>query len=460
MPIDEYTLRRQIVAAIPQTICHWLINYKDLSISTSTVVEWVDAVERRERELLERDAYDATVSTTKRTTLGSTRYYRSTTNSGSRTPRTSTTTANAETTGESNATKAQTDIGNKPKSFNKPRTSDRGTPSRQPVSERQRVPLADIVCHACGKKGHYKGSKECSKTPSSARMHAMGADADSEEQPHAEEDDASEANFDGEEYSEDDDFGPTEVETPLDDVGTGAVIATLHLDEVEDEDDDKVVYVANMATQKTSSTSDTTVATELLKSVKTNYEVRGSGTKPRHVGKTKGQLKADSNVDWASNSNVNRTHPGDGRTAPPRRQGLSTLVKVNGIEAYTCWDTGSELDAITPDFIRAVGITSTPKSEPLRIRLGTKGSTSRTSYEAKPMLDFGHSKSEHALDVVNLDRWDLLLGSPFCNRHGVVLDYESRTIRWGNTVLNALTREEEAAIRKGDKTARLHTIGK
>jgi hypothetical protein len=62
MPIDEYTLRRQIVAAIPQTICHWLINYKDLSISTSTVVEWVDAIERHERELLEREAYNASVS--------------------------------------------------------------------------------------------------------------------------------------------------------------------------------------------------------------------------------------------------------------------------------------------------------------------------------------------------------------------------------------------------------------
>lgn len=70
MPIDEYTLRKQIVAAILQTICHWLINYKDLSISTSMVVEWVNAIERHEHELLEREAYNATVRTAKRTTLG------------------------------------------------------------------------------------------------------------------------------------------------------------------------------------------------------------------------------------------------------------------------------------------------------------------------------------------------------------------------------------------------------
>ena len=46
MLINEYTLRRQIVTAIPQTIRHWLINYKNLLTLTSTVVKWVDAVEQ------------------------------------------------------------------------------------------------------------------------------------------------------------------------------------------------------------------------------------------------------------------------------------------------------------------------------------------------------------------------------------------------------------------------------
>ena len=39
MPIDEYTLQRQIVVAIPQMICMWLIEHEDLSMSTLTVVE-------------------------------------------------------------------------------------------------------------------------------------------------------------------------------------------------------------------------------------------------------------------------------------------------------------------------------------------------------------------------------------------------------------------------------------
>jgi hypothetical protein len=72
------------------------------------------------------------------------------------------------------------------------------------------------------------------------------------------------------------------------------------------------------------------------------------------------------------------------------------------------------------------------------------------------MLDFGNTKFQHALDVVNLDQWDLLLGSPFCNQYGVMLDYETRTVCFGNTVINALSREEDAAIRKGNQNPRLH----
>ena len=131
-------------------------------------------------------------------------------------------------------------------------------------------------------------------------------------------------------------------------------------------------------------------------------------------------------------------------------------IKINGVEAYTCWDSGSELDAISSDFTRAVGIKPTPKKNSLRIRLGTKGSESATSYESTPVLDFGNTKVIRSLDVVNLDRWDVLLGNPFCNQYGVVLDYKNRTIRFGNTTVKALSHEEEAVVRKGGKNPRLH----
>ena len=65
MVIDEYTLRRHIVEAIPQSICDWLIEHKGLSTSMSTVAEWVEAVEIRKREILKKEAYNNNNATMK-----------------------------------------------------------------------------------------------------------------------------------------------------------------------------------------------------------------------------------------------------------------------------------------------------------------------------------------------------------------------------------------------------------
>src|SRR5271170_2066135 len=73
MPIEEFTLRRQILTAIPQSICNWLIMYNDLSTSTSPVADWVNAIECRERELLEQEAYTASLAAAKRVTFNASR---------------------------------------------------------------------------------------------------------------------------------------------------------------------------------------------------------------------------------------------------------------------------------------------------------------------------------------------------------------------------------------------------
>src|SRR6266849_3020693 len=389
MPIDEYMLRKQIIAAIPQTICHWLINYKDLSISTSTAVEWVNAIERRERELLEREAYNAIVQTAKRTTLSTQRNRTTYATSSARTP--STSNVRFANTARQYGSKTVAAKGTTANATATPRTSDRRTPSEHQVPVRQKVPLTEIVSHACGKKGHYKGSRECPKTPSSARLHTMGTETEMEEPSSAENPETPEDIFDGEEYDGEEDFGPTEEEPETDDIGTGAVIASIHVEEEEnEEEDDLVVYAATMATSSSEKLeNDEKVATELMKSIKEDYEVRGSGIKLRPIGKTKGQLKANSTREWASNSNIRTNRPYNSDKQLINRQGLPALVKVNGVEAYTCWDSGSELDAISPDFTRATGIRPKSKENALKIRLGTKGSGATTSYEATPTLEFG-----------------------------------------------------------------------
>ena len=142
----------------------------------------------------------------------------------------------------------------------------------------------------------------------------------------------------------------------------------------------------------------------------------------------------------------------------PNRQGLAALVKINCIKAYMCWDTSSELDAISPDFTWATGIKPKPKESTLMIHLGTRGSSASTSYKITPKLDLGNTRIDHMLNVVNLNRWDLLLGNPFCNQYGVVLNYKNCTICFGNTVINVLSCEEEATACRGKRKLPLHVI--
>ena len=216
----------------------------------------------------------------------------------------------------------------------------------------------------------------------------------------------------------------------------GAMIASMQI--VKESDDPLHVAAITAA----SAAGDVSLANDIVTAVKNQYELWGSGHAPKPTGRTAKQIKDDSKKNWASQTNV---RPARVQTDQINRQGLTAIIKVKGLDVYTCWDSGSELDAITPDFTRAAEMDHLTKAELLDICLATKGSGSATSYEARPELTIGDLKVCHGLDIVNLDRYDVLLGSPFCNKYKVKLDYGDRTIRFGNTVIKALSKEEETA---------------
>jgi hypothetical protein len=171
----------------------------------------------------------------------------------------------------------------------------------------------------------------------------MGTDVEVEELIPTKDVKLEEELYDRREYDGDNDFGPAEVTPESDDVGTGAIIASSHIE--SEQDNNEVIYIATMAALNNPKSNNVTVVMELIKSIKEDYETRGSGLKPRPMGRTNQQLKANSAKEWASNSNIKSIKPGSSSKTPIQRQ-----VKVNGMEAYTCWDSGLELDAISPDF--------------------------------------------------------------------------------------------------------------
>jgi hypothetical protein len=151
---------------------------------------------------------------------------------------------------------------------------------------------------------------------------------------------------------------------------------------------------------------------------------------------------------WASNVNLK---PNMMKGPHPKVQighCPTAVLKVNGIEAFICFDWGSELNTISPDFIWAIRIKPIAKETSINIHLAMKGSTSMTLYEVEVNLNLGNATMDHPLKILNLDRWDMILGSYFCECYNVHIDYGNNTIKIGETTINALSKDEEASTRK------------
>jgi len=147
-------------------------------------------------------------------------------------------------------------------------------------------------------------------------------------------------------------------------------------------------------------------------------------------------------------SNVRRKTPVNSEqpTRSSRLQAtLAAEVEINGTRALTLFDSGSTTDSITPEFAFATKAPQIRLEEQIILQLGCVGSRSKISYGTKVPIDFGGVKENIYFDLVNIDRYDCIIGTPFMNTYGVCLDFGTRTIRLNGTQIKAFTFDEEQA---------------
>ena len=88
------------------------------------------------------------------------------------------------------------------------------------------------------------------------------------------------------------------------------------------------------------------------------------------------------------------------------------------------------------------------------LQLGTVGSRASINFGTKPKVDF-HSITSRSyyFDIVNIDRYDCILGTPFMRRYGIKLDFDVDAIVLRDKSVKALMPVEESfqAIIKGRK---------
>ncbi|KAH9832163.1 uncharacterized protein C8Q71DRAFT_714326 [Rhodofomes roseus] len=151
---------------------------------------------------------------------------------------------------------------------------------------------------------------------------------------------------------------------------------------------------------------------------------------------------------WLYDSKIRRTSdPNDQPKRDPETQRtLCAEVEVNGIKAYTLFDTGCTTDAISPELAYLAKADRVDLKEQINLQLGTKGSRTTINYGALPRIRIGPIDGVNYMDVVDIDRYDVVLGTTFCNEHNVVLDFRKREIWIDGVAIPAYTAIQEAEV--------------
>jgi RNase H-like domain found in reverse transcriptase/Integrase zinc binding domain/Reverse transcriptase (RNA-dependent DNA polymerase) len=131
---------------------------------------------------------------------------------------------------------------------------------------------------------------------------------------------------------------------------------------------------------------------------------------------------------------------------------MAALVKVNSLEAYALLNTRSTTVSVTHDFAHVVSLDVQQLENPVVLQLGTVGSRSMINYGARTHIKFGSITEENTyVNVVNIDRYDMIIRTPFMWRHRFVLDFDKNTLStrpWGHTIPTLTSGQEDLMLAK------------
>lgn len=113
---------------------------------------------------------------------------------------------------------------------------------------------------------------------------------------------------------------------------------------------------------------------------------------------------------------------------PEDRECLATYVKIEKCEAWALWDSGSTMTGITPSFVHVADMGVFPLKDPHIMQLGTIGSRALINYGPDILVKAPGIKDKAYVDVVNFDRYDMIIGTPFMHMNKVILDFENNVV--------------------------------
>ena len=121
------------------------------------------------------------------------------------------------------------------------------------------------------------------------------------------------------------------------------------------------------------------------------------------------------------------------RSRPLRKcndnQAIWVFWEIGGTKAHCLIDSGCEGIMISLNFIRAAKIEPFPLDKPIGIQLAVTGSNSVINYSANATIKYEGRESKEYFDIINIDYYDAILGTPFLRKHKVIIDFMNNCLR-------------------------------
>ncbi|PBK93504.1 hypothetical protein ARMGADRAFT_1079814 [Armillaria gallica] len=114
------------------------------------------------------------------------------------------------------------------------------------------------------------------------------------------------------------------------------------------------------------------------------------------------------------------------RPIPRDKRCLVTALDVNGLEAVTLWDSGSTSTAMSPTFADISKAVIARLRNPVVLQLGTVGSRAKINFGTYSRIDSKGFTGPKYFDVVNIDKYNIIVGTPFMHKNKVVLDFKKK----------------------------------
>lgn len=113
---------------------------------------------------------------------------------------------------------------------------------------------------------------------------------------------------------------------------------------------------------------------------------------------------------------------------------LVVVVHINGRPARALIDSGSLADFMSLTLAEQLRVPLKQLEKPLTIQLAVQGSRSKVNYGANTRFQYQGIDAQRYFDVINLQNYDLILGTPFLFQHQVTIGFNSPRVVVGSQI--------------------------